>query len=126
MTKTRWARITTLVGYFGLLILLLLWITLLQRPQSPISLVVLVWVVPLLFPLRGLLHARPYTHAWASFLALLYFVHGIGEVAAGGVGVYLGALEVLFSTLFWTGAVLFARFRGRELRLVREAAERAG
>ena len=35
--------------------------------------------VILLLPLRGILHGRPYTHAWTGYLCMLYFSHGTVE-----------------------------------------------
>jgi len=115
--STRVARLLALSGYFGLFLLLTAWYAwLAPSARFPVALTLLVMVSPLLFPLRGLLLGRPYTHAWTSLLALLYFAHGVGEAYANPrEGLYAG-LEILFSlTLFW-GAVLFARWRGRELR----------
>jgi uncharacterized membrane protein len=70
----RFWRTVALSGYFGLFGLLLLWFAWLEPPSRlPVAWALLLWVGPLLFPVRGLLHSRPYTHAWASFLALFYF-----------------------------------------------------
>lgn len=111
------SRWLTLVSYFALLILLMLWQTVLAPPQAlPISIVLVLLVGPLLFPLRGLLYGRPYTHAWTSFLVLIYFIHGIVEAWSNpGVRLYAG-LEILFSVLLYTGALLYARYRGRQLK----------
>ena len=114
ITFSRWL---TLGAYFALLTLLMLWLTVLAPPQSvPISMALLLLVGPLLFPLRGLLHGRPYTHAWTSFLVLIYFIHGVVEAWSNPeVRLYAG-LEILFSVLLYSGALLYARHRGRQLR----------
>ena len=111
---TRWA---SLAGYFGLLALLLNWYTWLAPPERvPVSLALAVTAVPLLFPLRGLLHGRPYTHAWTSFLALPYFALGIDAIA-GGIGPpWLGPAVTAASTLLFAASIGYARARGRELR----------
>ena len=75
MDKLRRARILALCGYFGLLLLLPLWYGWLSPSQLPLGLVLGFLLVPLLFPLRGLLQGRPYTYAWATFLALFYVVN---------------------------------------------------
>ena len=63
--------IITLVGYFGLLALLTAKFTLLSEPSGfPVALSLLILVGPLLLPLRGILHGRPRSHVYASFLAL--------------------------------------------------------
>lgn len=105
----------TLLGYFGTFALLIAWYTVLA-PSShfPISLVLLVLVTPLLFPLRGLLHGRSYTFAWSAFLALLYFIHGAVEAYSLETARYLGLMEVLFSLTWFGAAIMFVRV-GREL-----------
>ncbi len=117
MNKTRYAYWAALAGYFGLLVLLVAWYGWLSPPHAlPISVVLFIMTVPLLFPLRGLLHARPYTFAWASFLALFYFIHGVVEAYSSEEDRYLALLEIVLSLAFYTGSMLYARFRGRELR----------
>lgn len=117
MNKTRYAYWAALAGYFGLLVLLVAWYGWLSPPHAlPISVALFIMTVPLLFPLRGLLHARPYTFAWASFLALFYFIHGVVEAYSSEEDRYLALLEIVLSLAFYTGSMLYARFRGRELR----------
>ncbi len=117
MSRSRAAYATALTGWFGLFFLLLLWFGWLERPESvPVSFVLVIAVGPLLFPLRGLLHGRPYTFAWTSFLSLAYFTHGVVEAWASPAERGLALLEVGFSLALFTGAVLFARYRSRELR----------
>jgi uncharacterized membrane protein len=78
--------------------------------------VLAVSLVPLLFPLRGLLHGRPYTHAWAGFLALAYFVHGVVEAWSDPSVRGLALAATGFSALFFVGSVAFTRWHARELR----------
>jgi len=74
----RIGRIMTLVGYFGLLALIVNWFTWLAPPVNvPRSLVLAALAIPLLFPLRGIIHARRYTHQWVGFLSMLYFAIGV-------------------------------------------------
>lgn len=123
-TRSRLWHLCSLFGIFGLIVLLMVWEIWLAPSAAnskglivlPRSLVLLLMVVPLLFPLRGILYGRPYTHAWASFLALFYFLHGVGEAWAGTDTAWLGMLEILFSVMLFVGAILFARFRSRELK----------
>jgi uncharacterized membrane protein len=117
MTVTQLTRFATLVGYFGLLILLTLWFSVLAPSRHlPIALTLLVFVGPLLFPLRGLLHGKPYTHAWTSMLSLLYFTHGVVEAWSNAAERGFALLEVFFSVLLFVGAVGYARFRAREMK----------
>lgn len=116
MDKLRRARTIALGGYFGLLLLLPLWYTLLSPPQLPPWLVLGFLLLPLLFPLRGLLSGRPYTYAWASFLSLIYFIHAVVEFYSTPQDRYLALLELLLSLAFYAGCVSYARLGGRELK----------
>ena len=114
---TRACRMLALAAYFGLLAVLLNRYTWLAPPtRTPVSAALLLAAGPLLLPLRGLLHGRPYTHAWTSFLALPYFVLGVDTLAAGAAPAWLGWATVTTSLALFAGAVGYARLRGRELR----------
>jgi len=76
--------------------------------------VLLILVVPLLFPLRGLLDSRAYTYQWASFIALAYFAHGITEMAAYPQLRLAGLMETAASVLMYTGCVLYAGYHKKE------------
>lgn len=114
---TRFWRVITLIGYFGLFFLLIAWTTWLSPPpRLPVALVLLMLVGPLLFPLRGILHGRAYTHAWTSFLALFYFTAGVFNAAGGIHKPWLAWLEILFSSLLFIGTVFYARHRAQETK----------
>lgn len=123
MDKLRRARTIALGGYFGLLLLLPLWYALLSPPQLPLGLVLGLLVLPLLFPLRGLLQGRPYTYAWASFLSLIYFIHAVVELYSTPRDRHLALLELLLSLAFYFGCVMFARLGGRELKKQQDSGE---
>jgi len=114
---TRLARIATLLGFFGLFFLLVAWHAFVDPPQGfPRALLLLILAGPLLFPLRGILHGRPYTHAWTSFLALFYFALGVFEVAGMSTKPALAWALVALSITLFAGSTSFARLRGREIR----------
>lgn len=112
MNLIKFSRHLTLLSYFVLVAVLVIWYGLVF--PEPVVLILL--LLPLVFPLSGILKGKPYTHAWSSFLILLYFIHGIVEAYANPAARMLALLEVLISVAFYTGAVLFARLRGRELK----------
>ena len=107
---SRFWRWVALIGYFGLFGLLLLWFAWLEPPGlSPVALALILWAGPLLFPLRGLLHGRPYTHAWTSFLALFYFAFGVFHVSGPMERPWLAWLDIGFSALLFFGAICYVR-----------------
>jgi len=110
--RARTGRILTLIGYFGLLALIINWFTWLSPPvQVPRSLVLAALAIPLLFPLRGILHSKRYTHQWVGFLSMLYFIIGV-DVWYNRIELesLLGALMVLFSVVLIVGSSMYARY----------------
>jgi uncharacterized membrane protein len=104
LNAARIARISVLAGYLGLVALLLLryaWLL-----PNPVLLALM--LVPLLFPLRGLLAGRAYTHAWTSFLALGYFALGVWHAAAAAERTH-GLLMVLASAVLFGGCLAWVR-----------------
>ena len=100
----------TLTGYFGTLALLVIWYGwAAPSPQFPVSLVLLILVLPLFAPLRGLLHGRRYTIAWSCFLAVCYFTHGVVEAYSSPVTRHLGLLEVTLTSLWFLAALTYIR-----------------
>jgi len=112
MDKIKLSRLSTLCGYFGLLIFIPLWhLIIVPLPAKFMSITLLVQLGPLMFPLKGLLHGKVYTHAWAMYLALFYFVIGIwyaGDESTRNFGIIFSLLSVLF----FMGSMLFTRFQG--------------
>lgn len=114
MTKVYLFRWLTLVSYFGLMLTLLGWILLAPHADHyPTAAMLLIGVVPLLFPLRGLLYARPYTHAWTSFLMLFYFSHSIGELYSGDSVLIYPLLALIFSSLCFCGSIVFVKVEAK-------------
>jgi len=110
MKAVQLARQATLLGYFGLFALTLLWVTMLFPPvRIPTSVMLLIFVGPLLFPLRGILHGKTYTHKWTAFLVLLYFMHGVVEAWANPAARWLAIAEILLSIILFTGCIFYVR-----------------
>lgn len=100
------------VGSVLLLLTLILSRTawLLPPPDALVAPLLIMLTLPLLLPLRGLLHGRRYTHSWTSLLSVIYFVHGVAAAGTAGLSRTLGILEIVLSLGLFTGCVLFARF----------------
>ena len=110
MPGSHFLHALTLFGYFGTLALLTAWYSwIAPSTHFPTALVLSVMLVPLLFPLRGLLHGRKYTFAWSCFLALLYFTHGVMEAYSSEITRYPGLLEVVFTSLWFVAAMVYIR-----------------
>jgi uncharacterized membrane protein len=107
-----------LFSYFSLMISLICWITLADHSENyPTAAWLIIALTPLLFPLRGLLHGKPYTHAWNSFLMLFYFAHGIGEVYSAQEFDLYASLEVLFSCTTFIASIVFIRLNANSLKI---------
>ena len=83
-----------------------------QTAEHMLSLVLVFQLGPLLFPLRGLLHGKTYTHAWSIYLAIFYFIVGVWYAAADE-SLLFGLYIIATSLLFFTGTVLYTRLSAR-------------
>jgi uncharacterized membrane protein len=108
----------TLVGYWGLVLLIPIW-NLWWYPSEIFSnkVVTIFWLTPLIFPMFGLLKGKAYTHAWSGFIAVIYFCHGFATLITSDNEYIPIALEIVFSSLFLFGGMYFARWRGIQLGL---------
>lgn len=104
------ARRISLVGYFSLIGLLVVWYGIMQ----PAYVALTILLFPLAFPIYGLVRGKAYTYAWMSFLTLLYFIHGTVEAYANEYARPYALLEVLASVLTYVGVVMYARLKSRE------------
>jgi len=135
MSKITLYRWVSLAGYFGLLLLILNWFTWIAPPKEfPRSIVLILLTVPLLIPLRGMLHGRRRTHQWVIFLSLGYFMGGVDVwYMQSGLHSYLGAAMTLFSIVLFVGCSYYGKYMGppreprkeKKARLAREAAQEA-
>jgi uncharacterized membrane protein len=67
-------------------------------------------VLPLLLPLRGVLKRNIYTMQWSSMLILLYFTEGVVRASSdAGLSAMLGWAEVALTCAFFLCALLYLR-----------------
>ncbi|MCH1931831.1 DUF2069 domain-containing protein [Shewanella sp. A25] len=105
------------LGYLALVLLLGGWFVG-QGVNGEYSLLFsLLWLVPLLLPLRGILKGNPYTYAWASFILCLYMLHGLTLLYVTVDARAFASIEVVLITLLLIAFPFYARLRGRELGL---------
>ncbi|OED43845.1 hypothetical protein AB833_02815 [Chromatiales bacterium (ex Bugula neritina AB1)] len=103
-------RWVALIGFFGTMAILLLWITWISPPRSPKSIALAIALIPMLAPLRGILHGKNYTHSWASFLSLPYFAYGVDALIHKAENNWLGLVLMASSLLWFFGCIYFARY----------------
>lgn len=122
--KTEHYKLIARFGYFALLILIPIWHLWLSPPALGLSpwLIVTIWFVPLLFPLKGVIQGNPFTFAWCGFLALLYMMHAVviiytAYLESNFLELSMAILELVFASIFLMGNIYFAKYRGQELGL---------
>lgn len=108
-------RKLTLICYPALLVWVILWHGVLA-PSEVFAVWVkpLVWALPLLLPLVGILKGKPYTHAWANFILMLYFLHSATTLWTHPDERLFAFIELLLTTGAFIGATYYARYAGRE------------
>lgn len=106
------ARLISLASYLGLIAWVMAWIILLgDVAREHISVWLLLFVSPLLLPLRGVLAGRDKALIWGTLVALLYTVHG-GVVAWSEPDErWLGLIEAGLSLIYLVSASYFIRWR---------------
>ena len=111
----RLARLISLSAYLGLIALGMAWaITLGGLPRNQISITLLLLVLPLLLPLRGILHARRRALIWGMLIALIPLLHGgVTAWAETGAKAAWGGLELLLGILYIVFGSFFIRWRAR-------------
>jgi uncharacterized membrane protein len=72
-------------------------------------------VLPLCFPLPGLLRNRMYTYRWVSLLVWFYFTEGAVRAASDrGPGRWLAGVEIVLCLLLFAACALHVRTRLRK------------
>lgn len=97
------------ISLIGLLVLCLAW-ELWLAPLRPGGSMLALKSLPLLLPLRGVLHGRRYTHQWLSLMVLLYLAEGtVRAMSDHGTSQILALAETLLATLLFAGCLGHAR-----------------
>ena len=116
--STRFARLLTLAGFFGLLAWVLLWhLWLSPHPDLNPWLLPVIWTVPLLFPLKGIVQGNPYTHAWGNFVLMPYFLHALTLITTDEGERWLAVVELVLTTLS-KRAMPMIRYRTRDITAI--------
>jgi len=111
-------RKIALISYFSLLIYMPLWLIVLS-PSSGLSptLTIVMFVVPLLLPIRGILSGNPYTYAWTNFIVMIYFLHSLTTLWVAPEDRLWAAIELILASALFFAATYYAKYKGQELGL---------
>jgi uncharacterized membrane protein len=85
-------------------------------------------VIPLLLPLRGVFRRDIYTMQWSSMLILLYFAEGIVRATSDHVAtaITLGWIEVALSSIYFLCTILYlSPYKKAAKELARQAIQKA-
>jgi uncharacterized membrane protein len=77
---------------------------------APANYWMLLLVLPLLIPLRGLVRDQRYTYKWIGFLTLIYFCIGISELVMNAQLRLYGFATTIASLLLFLASIYYARY----------------
>lgn len=116
--RTALFRWLALGGNLALLAWIALWqLSLSPHPHINALTLAIAWMIPLLLPLPGILAGKPYTHAWANFILMFYFLHALTLLYVDNGERLLAVVELVLTFVAFIGNILYARHRGKELGL---------
>ena len=107
---TRWLAVGSALGLIVLGLAWELWLAPLRPGGSWLA----VKVLPLCFPLAGLLRHRMYTYRWVSLVVWIYFTEGVVRAYSDrGLSSRLALVEVALCLGLFAACVLHVRIRQR-------------
>ena len=116
---SRWLAVGSVMG---LIILGLAW-ELVLSPLRPGGSWIALKVIPLCFPLAGLLRNRMYTYRWVSLVVWLYFIEGVVRAWSDKPpSNYLALLEVFLCLTLFFACLLHIRLRLKNAQAASEGA----
>jgi uncharacterized membrane protein len=109
-------RYLALIGHMGLLAWMCIWYLALANTRDySIAFIFIMYLLPLLLPMYGIIKAKPYTHAWSCFVVLWYFMHSVTTMYVEPAYLLHASIEMIFVIAMFVGCAMFARLRGQEL-----------
>ena len=107
-----WTRRLAVGSVLGLIVLGLLW-ELQLAPLHPGGSWLALKVLPLAWPLAGLLKNRMYTYRWVSLMIWLYFTEGVVRAASdpNRTSAALAAVQVLLCVVLFAACAMHVRWR---------------
>ncbi|OEF23974.1 DUF2069 domain-containing protein [Vibrio rumoiensis] len=114
----RQARYLSLSSYLLLLTWVVVWHAFISpHPDLNPLAVTIGWCIPLLLPFIGIIKGKAYTHAWANFILMFYFLHSLTILYIDGGERWLAVVELILTTINFVGNILYARQKGKEMGL---------
>lgn len=108
VAATRWLAVGSVLGLIVLGLSWELWLAPLRPGGSWLALKVL----PLCFPLAGLLRHRMYTYRWVSLMVWVYFTEGVVRAWSDrGLSAQLALVEVALCLVLFASCVVHVRNR---------------
>ncbi|MCB5362994.1 DUF2069 domain-containing protein [Pusillimonas sp. CC-YST705] len=113
-SSLRWGAAASLILLIVLCLVWELWLA----PLRPGGSWLVLKVLPLLLPLRGVLKGSLYTMQWASMLILLYLMEGVVRAYSdpSALSAALGGVEVVLALVFYLCAIFYVRPAKRAAR----------
>ncbi len=119
---TRWLALGSLVGLIVLGLAWEMWLA----PVRPGGSLLALKVLPLCFPLAGILKNRMYTYRWVSLMVWLYFAEGVTRAWSDRPpGNLLALVEVLLCLMLFVACALHVRIRLKNAKTLAAAAHAA-
>ncbi len=118
------AAVASLVGLIALGILWELWLA----PLRPGGSWMVLKVIPLLLPLRGVLKRDVYTLQWSSMLILIYLTEGLVRAASDSVplSATLGWVEVALVCIYFFSVIYYLKpYKKAAKKMTRETIAKA-
>lgn len=105
--KSHWLACTTLLLLIGLCILWEMWLA----PLRPGGSWMVLKVLPLLLPLRGIIRHDNYTMQWTSMLIWLYFTEGCVRAYSdkASLSAICAGFEIIFSLVYFATILIYLR-----------------
>jgi uncharacterized membrane protein len=127
MLRLRFFHLGAAISLVALILLCVVW-ELALAPLRPGGSWLVLKVIPLLLPLRGVFKRDIYTMQWSSMLILLYFAEGIVRATSdhAAVAITLGWIEVALSCIYFLCAILYlSPYKKAAKELARQAIHKA-
>ena len=113
VAATRWVAVGSTLGLIVLGLAWELWLAPVRHGGSWLA----IKVLPLCFPLAGLLRNRMYTYRWVSLVVWIYFTEGVVRAWSDrGLSARLALIEIALCLALFAACVLHVRIRQQKAR----------